>query len=99
MHSYRNSLTKSSLGRVVRLREPLAGYYRRFIADFSMIAVPLTQLTKKGVAYDWGDSQQRAFDELRRRLCEAPVLVLPEGLDDFVVYCDASITRLGAVLM
>ena len=77
----------------------LAGYYRRFIANFSNIALPLTQLTRKGVAFVWGDRQQRAFDELREKLCDAPVLVLPEGLEDFVVYCDASITGLGAVLM
>ncbi len=70
----------------------LAVYYRRFIVDFSKIAVPLTQLTRKGVAFAWGEKQHQAFDELRRRLSSAPVLVLPEGLEDFVVYCDASIT-------
>ena len=77
----------------------LAGYYRRFIQDFSKTAVPLTRLTKKNVAFRWGEDQQRAFETLRQRLCEAPILVLPEGLDDFVVYCDASISGLGAVLM
>ena len=77
----------------------LAGYYRRFIQDFSKIAVPLTRLTKKSVVFRWGPEQQAAFETLRRRLCEAPILTLPEGVEDFVVYCDASITGMGAVLM
>jgi len=77
----------------------LAGYYRRFIKDFSKIAVPLTRLTRKGVAFSWGPEQQTSFETLRQRLCEAPVLALPEGMEDFVVYCDASILGLGAVLM
>ena len=77
----------------------LAGYCRRFIQDFSTTAVPLTRLTKKNVAFQWGEDQQRAFETLRQRLCEAPILLLPEGLDDFAVYCDASISGLGAVLM
>ncbi|CAH1418427.1 unnamed protein product [Lactuca virosa] len=77
----------------------LAGYYRRFIQDFSKIAVPLTRLTRKGVDFWWGPEQQRVFETLRQRLCEAPVLTLPEGVEDFVVFCDASITGLGAFLM
>ncbi|KAJ9552642.1 hypothetical protein OSB04_016687 [Centaurea solstitialis] len=77
----------------------LAGYYRRFIQDFSKIALPLTSLTKKSDAFSWGGKQQEAFDELRKRLCEAPVLTLPEGVEDMVVYCDASHQGLGAVLM
>ena len=77
----------------------LAGYYRRFIRDFSKIVVPLTRLTRKGVDFRWGPEQQRAFETLRQCLCEAPVLTLPEGVEDCVVYCDASIAGLGAVLM
>ena len=69
----------------------LAGYYRRFIHDFSKIVVPLTRLTKKNVTFRWSTDEQLAFETLRRRLCEDPILVLPEGLDDLVVYCDASI--------
>ncbi|XP_023749296.1 uncharacterized mitochondrial protein AtMg00860-like [Lactuca sativa] len=67
----------------------LAGYYRRFIQDFSKISMPLTRLTKKNVTFQWDEGQQKAFETLRQRLCEAPVLVLPEGLDDLVVYCDS----------
>ena len=72
----------------------LAGYYRRFIRDFSKIVVPLTRLTRKGVVFSWGPEQQASFETLRQRLCEALVLTLPEGMEDFVVYCDASITGL-----
>ncbi|KAJ0717250.1 putative nucleotidyltransferase, Ribonuclease H [Helianthus annuus] len=77
----------------------LAGYYRRFIKDFSKIAQPLTSLTQKGVTYRWGDAQEAAFQHLKDRLCSAPILSLPEGTDDFEVYCDASIQGLGCVLM
>ena len=73
----------------------LAGYYRRFIQDFSRIAVPLTRLTKKSEPYVWGAEQQATFDTLRRRLCEAPVLTLPEGVEDMTAYCDASHLGLG----
>ena len=77
----------------------LAGYYRRFIEDFSKIATPLTALTKKKVVFIWGPSQEEAFQTLKERLCSAPVLALPEGNDDFAMYCDASANGLGAVLM
>jgi len=77
----------------------LAGYYRRFIKDFSKIAVPLTKLMRKNMAFSWGREQRQAFEELRRRLCDAPVLTLPDGTEGFVVYCDASKVGLGAVLM
>ncbi|KAJ9558815.1 LOW QUALITY PROTEIN: hypothetical protein OSB04_013429 [Centaurea solstitialis] len=72
----------------------LAGYYRRFIQDFSKIVVPLTRLTRKSER-----EQETAFDTLRRKLCEAPVLTLPEGVEDLTVYCDASYHGLGCVLM
>ncbi|GKA44106.1 putative reverse transcriptase domain-containing protein, partial [Tanacetum coccineum] len=77
----------------------LAGYYRRFIKDFSKIAKSLTELTQKNKKYIWGENQESAFQLLKQKLCEAPILALPEGNDDFVVYCDASHQGLGAVLM
>ncbi|KAJ0883873.1 putative nucleotidyltransferase, Ribonuclease H [Helianthus annuus] len=77
----------------------LAGYYRRFIKGFSKIAQPLTTLTQKGIAYKWNEAQESAFQRLKDNLCSAPILSLPEGTDDFVVYCDASIHGLGCVLM
>ncbi|GJU47472.1 hypothetical protein Tco_1204738 [Tanacetum coccineum] len=77
----------------------LAGYYRRFIKGFSKIAKPLTKLTQKNKSYIWGEEQESAFQLLKQKLCEAPILALPEGNDNFVVYCDASLQGLGAVLM
>ncbi|GJZ88637.1 putative reverse transcriptase domain-containing protein [Tanacetum coccineum] len=68
----------------------LAGYYQRFIKDFSKIAKSLTELTQKNKKYIWGEDQESAFQLLKQKLCEAPILALPEGNDDFVVYCDAS---------
>nr|GFC51068.1 putative reverse transcriptase domain-containing protein [Tanacetum cinerariifolium] len=68
----------------------LAGYYRRFIASFSKIAKPLTLLTQKNKKFVWGDEQENAIQTLKDMLCDAPILALPEGPDDFVVYCDAS---------
>ncbi|KAD4180426.1 hypothetical protein E3N88_29017 [Mikania micrantha] len=77
----------------------LAGYYRRFISNFSRIAVPLTSLTRKNKPYEWGPKQEEAFQTLKHKLCDSPVLTLPYGNDDFVVYCDASNLGLGCVLM
>ncbi|GJU71275.1 putative reverse transcriptase domain-containing protein [Tanacetum coccineum] len=77
----------------------LADYYRRFIKDFSKITKSLTELTQKDKKYIWGEDQESAFQLLKQKLCEAPILALPEGNDNFVVYCDASHQGLGAVLM
>ncbi|GJZ86475.1 putative reverse transcriptase domain-containing protein [Tanacetum coccineum] len=81
----------------------LAGYYRRFIKDFLKIAKSLTELTQKNKKYIWGEDQESAFQLLKQKLCEALILALilalPEGNDNFVVYCDASLQGLGAVLM
>ncbi|GJV35520.1 putative reverse transcriptase domain-containing protein [Tanacetum coccineum] len=77
----------------------LAGYYRRFIENFSKIAKSLTILTQKCKTFDWGEEQELAFQTLKDKLCNAPVLALPDGPKDFVVYCDASGIGLGCVLM
>ncbi|GKC79481.1 putative reverse transcriptase domain-containing protein, partial [Tanacetum coccineum] len=77
----------------------LAGYYRRFIENFSKIAKPLTLLTQKNKAYVWGDKQDEAFQILTEKLCNAPVLALPNGPDNFVVYCDAPKQGFRSVLM
>nr|GEV81231.1 putative reverse transcriptase domain-containing protein [Tanacetum cinerariifolium] len=77
----------------------LVGYYQRFIKDFSKIAKSLTELTQKNKKYIWGEDQETAFQLLKQKLYEASILTLPEGNDDFVVYCDASHQGLGAVLM
>jgi hypothetical protein len=77
----------------------LAGYYRRFIPDFSRIAKPMTELLKKGVKFDWSQKYEDAFHALRRHLTIAPVLAQPHNTKSFDVYCDASGTGLGCVLM
>jgi hypothetical protein len=77
----------------------LAGYYRRFIENFSKIAKPLTSLLEKGVDFSWTDERQKAFEELKKRLTMAPVLTLPDQSKRFTVYCDASRDGLGCVLM
>nr|GFA46789.1 putative reverse transcriptase domain, ribonuclease H-like domain, aspartic peptidase domain protein [Tanacetum cinerariifolium] len=86
------------LGHVVN-QEGLARYYRRFIEGFSKIAKPLTFLTQKNKDYVWGEEQEKAFRTLKEKLCNAPVLALPDGPNDFVVYCDASHQGFGCVLM
>ncbi|GKC81196.1 putative reverse transcriptase domain-containing protein, partial [Tanacetum coccineum] len=77
----------------------LAGYYRRFIKGFSKIAKSMTKLTQKGIKFDWGKKEENAFQLIKQKLCSAPILALPEGSEDFAVYCDASPKGLGAVLM
>nr|GEV04373.1 reverse transcriptase domain-containing protein [Tanacetum cinerariifolium] len=77
----------------------LAGYYQRFIKDFSKIAKSLTELTQENKKYIWGEDQETSFQLLKQKLCEASILALPEGNDDFIVYCDASHQGLGAALM
>ncbi|GJS60105.1 reverse transcriptase domain-containing protein [Tanacetum coccineum] len=77
----------------------LAGYYRRFIEGFSKIAKPMTKLTQKNVKFDWSEKAEAAFQLLKQKLCSAPILALPEGSENFMVYCDASRKGLGAVLM
>nr|GEV78051.1 reverse transcriptase domain-containing protein [Tanacetum cinerariifolium] len=68
----------------------LAGYYRRFIEGFSKIAKSMTKLIQKGIKFDWGKKEENAFQLIKQKLCSAPILTLPEGSEDFVVYCDAS---------
>ncbi|KAD4584750.1 hypothetical protein E3N88_22351 [Mikania micrantha] len=77
----------------------LADYYWRFISNFSRIAVSLTSLTQKNKPYEWELKQEEAFQTLKQKLCDAPVLTLPDGNNDFVVYCDASNLGLGCILM
>ncbi|GJT23510.1 putative reverse transcriptase domain-containing protein [Tanacetum coccineum] len=59
----------------------------------------MTKLNQKGVKFDWGDKEEAAFQLIKKKLCSVPILALPEGSEDFVVYCDASHKGLGAVLM
>ncbi|GJR09614.1 putative reverse transcriptase domain-containing protein [Tanacetum coccineum] len=77
----------------------LAGYYQRFIEGFSLISKLLTKLNQKDKKYEWRKEEEEAFQTLKQKLCSAPILALPEGTEDFVVYCDASLKGYGAVLM
>ncbi|GJZ69149.1 putative reverse transcriptase domain-containing protein [Tanacetum coccineum] len=77
----------------------LVGYYRRFIKGFSKIAKPMMKLTQKSVKFEWTEKAETAFQLLKHKLCSAPILALPEGSENFVVYYDASHKGLGAVLM
>ncbi|KAL0453299.1 UNVERIFIED_CONTAM: Retrovirus-related Pol polyprotein from transposon [Sesamum latifolium] len=77
----------------------LAGYYRRFVKDFSVVAKPLTNLLKKNTPFNWNDRCAQSFEELKRRLTSAPILTLPSGGGGCVVYTDASRQGLGCALM
>jgi hypothetical protein len=77
----------------------LAGYYRRFIKDFSKIAKTMMKLLEKNKAFEWTVECQASFEELRKQLTSAPVLVLPDLTKKFDIYCDASRQGLGCVLM
>ncbi|KAL8104027.1 hypothetical protein AgCh_028305 [Apium graveolens] len=73
----------------------LAGYYRRFVEGFSSIALPLTQLMRKGIKFEWNDDREKSFQELKKRLVSASILVLPSGSGGFQVYSDTSKRGLG----
>ncbi|WMV25313.1 hypothetical protein MTR67_018698 [Solanum verrucosum] len=77
----------------------LAGYYWRFVNGFSSIASPMTKLTQKEAKFEWTDECERSFQTLKYKLVFAHILSLPNGLEGFVVYCDASRVGLGCVLM
>ena len=77
----------------------LAGYYRRFVPDFSKIARPMTELLKKGVKFVWDNQCDQAFQTLRKLLTSAPVLAQPDITRPFDVYCDASCTSLSRILI
>jgi hypothetical protein len=77
----------------------MVGYYRRFIEGFSKIARPMTALLAKKVEFKWTPACQKSFETLKEKLTTAPVLILPDVHKPFSVYCDASYTGLGCVLM
>jgi hypothetical protein len=77
----------------------LAGYYRRFILNFSKITKPLTQLLEKEVKFKWSPQCEEAFLTLKKLLTTAPVLAQPDIEKSFDVYCDASGTGIEGVLM
>jgi hypothetical protein len=78
---------------------PLAGFYRCFVRDFSTIAAPLNDLTKKGVPFYWGAAQEHSFNTLIDKLTHAPLLQLPDFSKTFKLECDASGIGIGGVLI
>ena len=76
----------------------MASYYRKFIKDFSRVAAPLTELTKKDVRFAWRDEHQKAFEDLKHALCRAPILSYPDHDKTFRLHTDASDLAVGAVL-
>ena len=77
----------------------LAGYYRRFIEDFSRLATLMTRLILKEVKFEWNDLCEKAFQELKMRLTTTPILIVPERGQRYTVYCVASNDRLECILM
>src|SRR6266511_941893 len=76
----------------------LCGYYRKFVKGFSKIAKPLNELLKKGKQFEWTESQQKAFEELKEKLIQYPILSYPDYEKEFILITDASGRGLGAVL-
>ncbi|GKB33742.1 putative reverse transcriptase domain-containing protein [Tanacetum coccineum] len=77
----------------------LTGYYRRFVEGFSLLALPLMKLMRKGEKFVWNEEREKSFKELKRSLVSSPVLTLPSGTGGYQIYSDASKKGLGCVLM
>jgi hypothetical protein len=77
----------------------LVGFYQRFVRDFSTITTPLHELTKKGVSFNLGPTHQQAFDTLKSKLTQAPLLQLPDFDKMFELECDANAFGIGGVLL
>jgi hypothetical protein len=77
----------------------LAGFYRRFVKDFSTVAAPINELTKKEVPFKWGEAQQKAFEDLKTKLTTTPVLALPDFGKTFEIECDGSGIGIRGMLM
>ena len=86
-------------GSEVRSFLGMTGYYRRFVENYTTIALPLTNLTKETVEWKWGELEQKAFETLKLRLTSTPVLLLADPTKPYIIHCDASGFAVGACLM
>jgi hypothetical protein len=77
----------------------LDGYYRRFIEGFLRIRKPMTELLEKDKQFEWTLGYEASFQELKKRLTTAPILVMPDMEKSFSIYCDASDQGFRCVLM
>ena len=77
----------------------LVGYYRRFVNDFCVIASPLTKLLRKYVKFEWNDKCQASFEQLKKLMIEAPLLMQPTPGKEYTLYSDALRMGMGCVLM
>jgi hypothetical protein len=75
----------------------LDGYYRRFIEGFSHISKPMTELLEKDKKFKWMPAYEANFQELKKRLTTAPILVMSDMEKSFSIYCDVSGQGLGCV--
>jgi len=77
----------------------LASFYRRFVPNFSTLASPFNELVKKDVSFNWGEKQESAFQQLKEKLTNAPILALPNFSKTFELECDAFGVGIGVVLL
>jgi hypothetical protein len=77
----------------------LVGYYQKFIEGFLKISKPMTELLEKDKRFEWMPACKASFQELKKRLTTAPILVMPDMEKSFSIYCDASVQGLGCVIM
>ena len=89
-----NGPTPKSMNEV-RSFHGLASFYRRFVPNFCTIAAPRNDIVKKDVIFQWGEAQQKAFDILKEKLTNAPILALPNFAKTFEIECDASSIGIG----